>query len=678
MKGHRQQHSHKKGGNADESSTPRSIPIVVSETSAHRHPKTVTLALISLALLAVTFLLYCKSFRYGYVLFDDSGYVYENPMVQSGISLKGIAWAFTTFEFANWHPLTWISYMLDVQLFGLNPGAQHAINVVLHAGATVLLFLAFQRMTREVWCACTLAAVFALHPLHVESVAWIAERKDVLSTFLLTLTLLLYVRYVERPRPTRYLWMFTAFALSLLAKPMAVTFPFVLLLIDIWPLKRIAPSSWRMDLRLRVLEKVPLLAISALAGMLTFLAQRRGGAVTSFAVIPIADRLGNALSAYLKYIGKAVWPVDMALLYPFQPPAAATVILALVILAAVTIMAVKAFRTRPYFLVGWLWYLGMLLPVIGLVQIGRQSMADRYMYLPLVGLSIPPIWMANEFLEKRPFATPLGRGAAILVLAVFAALTYRQLDYWKNSETLFQHTIAVTTDNPVIETNLGIVLERQGKFDEAEKLYREALAADPKHVLALSYLGAIVAERGKHDEAIALYRKALAADPSYAEAHEHLGHEFSIAGRDADAFRELKEAMRGSSLVRLYAHVDLGILLANRGDYAGAKQSLEAALDLDNRRAEIWSDLCGVLNHLGELDQASKDCGKALRLRPDSPDARLNLAGTLAARGQTAAAAEELSRVLATNPNDAAARNALEALKRKSRPGPSTRAENGR
>jgi protein O-mannosyl-transferase len=651
MQGYRRQHSHKKGGKAAGSSTPRSIPIVLSQHSARRHLKAATPALISLALVAVTFLLYCKSFRYGYVLFDDSSYVYENPMVQSGISLKGIAWAFTTFEFTNWHPLTWISYMLDVQLFGLNPGAQHAINVLLHAGATLLLFQAFLRMTREVWCACTLAAVFALHPLHVESVAWIAERKDVLSTFFLMLTLLLYVRYVERPRPTRYLCMFTAFALSLLAKPMAVTFPFVLLLLDIWPLRRIAPASLRIDLRLRVLEKVPLLAISALASMLTFLAQRRGGAVPSLALLPIADRLGNALSAYLKYIGKAVWPVDMALLYPLQPPSATTVLLALVTLTAVTIMAVKAFRTRPYFLVGWLWYLGMLVPVIGLVQVGRQSMADRYMYLPLVGLSIPPIWMANEFLEKRPFVIPAGRCAAILVLAVFAALTYRQLDYWKNSKTLFEHAIAVTTNNAVMETNLGIVLQRQGKFDEAAKLYREALAADPNHVLALSYLGAIVAEQGKHDEAIALYRKAIAMDPNYAEALAHLGHEFSIAGRDADAFRELKEALRGSSLVRLYAHVDLGILLANRGDYAAAKQSLEAALGLDNRRTEIWSDLCGVLNHLGELDQASKACGEALRLRPDSPDAGVNLAGTLAARGQTAAAAEELSRVLAANPN---------------------------
>ena len=250
------------------------------------------------------------------MLFDDNRYVYENPMVQSGISLKGIAWAFTTFEFGNWHPLTWISYMLDDQLFGLNPGAQHGINVALHAGAALLLFLAFLRMTRKVWCACALAAVFALHPLHVESVAWISERKDVLSTFLLMLTLFLYARYVEKPRPSRYLWMFTAFALSLLAKPMAVTFPFVLLLIDIWPLRRIAPASWQTDLRRRVLEKAPLLAISALASVLTFLAQRGGGALTSLDVIPMADRLGNALSAYLKYIGKAIWPADLALLYP--------------------------------------------------------------------------------------------------------------------------------------------------------------------------------------------------------------------------------------------------------------------------------------------------------------------------------------------------------------------------
>ena len=405
-------------------------------------------------------------------------------MVQNGISLKGIIWAFTTFEFTNWHPLTWISYMLDDQLFGLNPGAQHAINVVFHAGAIVLLFLAFLRMTKEVWCAGTLAAVFALHPLHVESVAWISERKDVLSAFLLTLALLLYVLYVEKPRPSRYLWMFTAFALSLLAKPMAVTFPFVLLLLDMWPLKRIAPASWRVDLRLRLWEKAPLLAMSALASVLTFLAQRRGGAVTSLAVIPIVDRLGNALSAYLKYIAKAVWPMNMAVLYPFQPPSAGTVLFAVVILSAVTIMAIKALRTRPY--------LRRLVLVSRHAGAGDRAGADwpaihgGPVHVSTTGRALHSSDLDGKGVpEKRPVVTPLVRGAAILVLAVLAAVTYRQLEYWKNSETLFEHTIAVTGDNPVIETNLGIVLERQGRFDEAEKLYREALTADPNHVLAL-------------------------------------------------------------------------------------------------------------------------------------------------------------------------------------------------
>jgi len=585
-------------------------------------------------------------------------------MVQNGISLKGIVRAFTTFEFTNWHPLTWISYMLDDELFGLTPGTEHAINVVLHAAATLLLFLAFLRMTREMWCAGALAAVFAVHPLHVESVAWISERKDVLSAFFMMLTLLLYVRYVENPRPGRYLSTFAAFALSLLAKPAAVTFPFVLLLMDIWPLRRIAPTSWRNDLLRRLLEKVPLLAIAAAASVLTFLAQRGGGAVVSLASLSIADRLGNALSAYLKYIGKAIWPMDLAVLYPLQSPSAAVVVVALAILTGITIMSIRAFAARPYFLIGWLWFLGTLLPVIGLVQVGRQSMADRYMYLPLVGLTIPPIWWANEFLRKRPLAAILGRVAAILVLAAFAAVAYRQLDYWKNSETLFGHTIAVTTNNAAIETNLAIVLERQGKLGEAEKLYREALAADPNHVLALSYLGAIVADQGKHTEATTLFQRAVAADPSYLEAHAHLGHEFLIAGRNTDAIRELQEAMRGSNLVRLYADVDMGLLLANQEDYAAAKQSFEAALRLDNRRAEVWSDLCGVLNHLRELDQATEACGEALRLSPASADARVNLAATLAARGQTAAAAEELSRVLAANPNHAVARNALEVLKR--------------
>ena len=333
-----------------------------------------TCLLIGLAILVV----YSQTFGYGFVSFDDGTYVYQNPMVKAGFSIHGIAWAWTAFYASNWHPLTWISYMLDSELFGLNPGEQHAVNVFLHVGSSILLFLALERMTRHRWRCALVAGIFALHPLHVESVAWIAERKDVLSTFFEMLTLWLYVRYTEDSKPVRYAWMAVAFALSLLSKPMAVTLPFVLILLDIWPLRR------RLRLWEEIREKAPLLAMSAAASILTLWAQRSTGAMMTLAHLPLADRLANAVVAYLRYIEKAFWPANLAVLYPIQKPSPVTVFAAALILMAVTVVAALTLRRRPYVLVGWLWFLGMLVPVIGLVQVGFQSIADRYDGVPTV------------------------------------------------------------------------------------------------------------------------------------------------------------------------------------------------------------------------------------------------------------------------------------------------------
>jgi protein O-mannosyl-transferase len=604
---------------------------------------------IGFAILAV----YSQTFGYGFVSYDDGTYVFQNQMVRAGFSIKSLVWAFTAFYASNWHPLTWISYMLDSQLFGLNPGEQHAVNVCLHLGSSILLFLTLERMTRQRWRSAMVAGVFALHPLHVESVAWIAERKDVLSTFFQIVTLWLYVRYTEDSKLLRYALMAGAFALSLMAKPMAVTLPFVLILLDIWPLRRRRPL-W---------EKVPLFAMSVAASILTLLAQKNADAIATLTRLPLSDRVADAVAGYVRYLGKAVWPANLAVLYPIQKPSPFVVFASALILIAVTAGAALSFRRRPYVLVGWLWFLGMLVPVIGLVQVGFQSIADRYTYVPLVGLSIALIWTLGDALERMPRAKPAAATMAALALLALAVGAYRQTQYWKDSITLYQHAIAVTNGNYIIHNNLGIDLQAAGRLDEATAQFREAVAAAPEYKEALNNLGAILAYQGKEVEAIALHRRAIAADPNYANARVNLGHELMEIGQTQAAYAELTEALRlqpDSALGQAY----MGALLAVRGNLEGARQHLQYSLSLNPDYADGQSNLCLVLQALGHPDQAIDACTAALKINPNLASAQLNLGTALAAAGQPGAATAVLSRLLSENPNDSRARAALLNLSR--------------
>ena len=607
-----------------------------------------TCLLIGLAILVV----YSQTFSYGFVSFDDGTYVYQNEMVKAGFSLRSLAWAFTAFYASNWHPLTWISFLLDSELFGINPGEQHAVNVFLHLGSAILLFLTLERMTKRKWRSALVAGVFAVHPLHVESVAWIAERKDVLSAFFAMLTLWLYARYSEDSKPVRYVVMAVAFALSLLAKPMAVTLPFVLILLDIWPLRR-----WN-GLSEEIREKAPLFAMSAAVSVITLLAQQRTGATVTLTRLPFADRLANAVVAYLRYIGKAFWPANLAMLYPLQKPTLLAVVASALILIGITTAAVLALRRCPYVLVGWLWFLGMLVPVIGLVQVGFQSMADRYTYVPLVGLSIALVWTASETVDGRPRLRQGAAAAAVLALLALSAVTYRQTQYWKDSITLFQHTIAVTSGNYIIHNNLGIDLEAAGRLDEATAQFRQAVAAAPEYKDALNSLGAILDYKGNTVEAIPLQRRAIAADPHYANAHINLGHELSETGQTQEAFAELSEALRLEPNSAL-GHAYMGALLATTGKLEEARQHLQDALRLTPENAIALSNLCYVLRALGHPDQAIEACNAALKIRPNMAQTQLNLGQAFAAAGQTSAAATVFSRMLAANPYNADARTAL-------------------
>jgi Tfp pilus assembly protein PilF len=587
---------HGVSGKREASSEPSAHQALGQQAAVTSRSKTLTIVICTLLALSVL-VIYAQTANFGYVAYDDDQYVYQNTWVKAGLTPSNVGWAFTTFFYANWHPLTWISYMLDFNLFGSNPGAQHLVNVALHLASTLLLFLALVRMTGQPWRCAVVAAIFAVHPLHVESVAWISERKDVLSTFFEMLTLLLYVRYTEKRSVGNYLAVAVAFGFSLLAKPMAVTFPFVLLLLDFWPLRRLAWPLQPAVLRRLFLEKTPLLAMAAVTSVLTFLAQRGYGAVASLSHLPLAERVANAAIAYVAYIGKTFWPMDLAVLYPVQQPVIGNALIAVLILAAITVAASKWVRQRPYLAVGWLWYLGMLVPVIGLVQVGTQLMADRYTYVPMVGLSIAVVWTIADLVKNRPALRIAATAATIPMLAILAGAAYQQTAYWKTSRTLFEHTLAITKDNRIIQNNLGVVL----------------------------------ADEGNSAEAVKLFHSALAIDPDYAEAQSNLGHELLKSGQSDQAQASLTKALDlNPNLVR--AHADMGVLLASRGEFEEARHHLERSLNLAPGDAENESNLCFVLTHLGRFDEAIAHCNTALLINPGMSNARFNLDNAKAAQ----------------------------------------------
>jgi protein O-mannosyl-transferase len=547
-------------------------------------------------LAAATILIYFRTFAYDFVAYDDDYFVYLNPVIQAGLKASGVAWAFGL-RLGNWHPLTWISYLIDRQLFGMHAGGFHAVNVLLHAASSVVLFVALFRMTGRTWRCAIVAAVFALHPLHVESVAWVSERKDVLSTLLEMIGLLLYVRYVDRPTTRRLLQLCTAFACAVMAKPMVITFPVILLLLDIWPLQRIAwPPRWPEARRL-VIEKIPLLLISLIASVLTVIAQKAYGTVASLQSIPLSTRLANAVTGYAVYLKQSVWPSNLAVLYPTAPPAPGAATVAMIVLLILTAAVVIFGRRLPYLVTGWLWYLVMLAPVIGLVQVGAQSRADRYMYVPLVGVTFAVVWLIGDWIAGH---AAWQKAAAVVAAAIIVALgvgAWRQIGYWKDSLTLFEHTLAVTQNNFIMTNNLGVVLARAGD-DRA---------------------------------AMVQYAKAIAMNPDYAEAQGNLGN-VMLRARLVDSARPLLE-----KAVRLkpefpMAQLDLGIVEASSGNFQSAIAHLNEALRMTPEDPEVHSNLCYALQHVGRIDEAISECKQALQLRPNYPDAQFNLQNALAAK----------------------------------------------
>lgn len=487
-----------------------------------------------------------------FINFDDHEYVYENAHVISGLTWENVAWAFTTTHLANWHPLTWLSHMLDCELFGLDAGAHHRTNLLLHIANTLLLFFVLREATRSPWRSAFVAALFALHPLHVESVAWVSERKDVLSTFFWMLTIGSYLRYARAPSVVTYLPVVLFFALGLMSKPMLVTLPFTLLLFDFWPLRRIeigrssvATGAARRKLSALVREKVPLLLLSGISSAVTFWVQRNRGAVRSLEELPFDARAANATISYVRYIFKMFWPEGLAIHYPHPGfPSLWALALAAALLVAISLLVLRTARGRPALVVGWLWYVGTILPVIGLVQVGSQAMADRYTYVPLIGLFIMLAWGIPEPAadgRRAKLAVAVGAAASLTALSL---LTRMQVGYWQDSIRLFEHALEVTRGNVRAHTNLGLALGKEGRLADAMTQHEATLRIDPSHETALYEMGILFERMGRMQEATRAYAEAVRLHPDHVRARNNLAALLFRSGRIEAAVAQLREAQR--------------------------------------------------------------------------------------------------------------------------------------
>jgi Tfp pilus assembly protein PilF len=592
-----------------------------------------------------------------FIFFDDPDYITENNNIQHGITLEGIQWAFTTGHAANWHPLTWISHMLDVQLFGLQPQWHHLTNLLFHIANTLLLFFVLYRMTKAHWESAFVAALFALHPLHVESVAWVSERKDVLSTFFWILTMGAYCYYVEHPKLQRYLLVVVFFALGLMAKPMLVTLPFVLLLLDFWPLNRfqqIQPGQkistavnkpvsgdkqkgkskrkpavgekviaekpeysepqWAL-IRPLLWEKMPLFALTVLSSIVTYIVQKQGGMVKSFERFPLSVRIENAFVSYVTYIGKTIWPNDLAAIYP-HPESLPTwqVIGAVLILIAVTITVILKARRIPYLAMGWLWYIGTLVPVIGLVQVGLQARADRYTYLPLIGLFIMATWGISELSKNWRYRKEALVALSTAVLLCFCIVTWTQVRYWQNSISLLDHALNVIHNNYIAYYNRGLAYEHLGNYRQAIEDYDKSIEINPNfHVRAYYNRGVAYTMLGNYPQAIEDYNKAIESYPKYEEAYFNRGCAYAILGNNKQAIGDYDKAIEINPK-KVDPYVNRGNAYARLGNYQQAIGDYDKAIEINPKYADAYFVRGGAYWQLGNKQLAIEGLKTAARL----------------------------------------------------------------
>src|SRR5437870_10677612 len=674
-------------------------------------------SVVCILLAGIVWIAFGQTLHHDFVNYADGPYVYDNPSIISGLTPGNIQWAFTHVHAANWHPLTTISHMLDCQLYGLQPWGHHLTNILLHAAAAILLFLALWRLTDNIWPSAFVAALFAIHPAHVESVAWVAERKDVLSAVFFILTLWAYARYARSDRFSwrRYTTVLVLFALGLMCKPTLVTLPFVLLLLDCWPLGRVQNSDFRGQrsavaapvrgapqrrtagwLHL-IVEKIPLFVLSAASCVATILAQKEAFAPTR--AIPLQERVANAVVAYVEYLGQAIYPAHLAVLYPYPEGSlsVAQAIVALVFLLIVSVIFFVWRKAYPFAVTGWFWFVGMLVPMIGIVQVGSQPRADRYTYLPEIGLYIVATWGAMELFKRWQHKREVF-AVALLIIGAFVTRSYFQTSYWRNSETLWRHTVDITSRNYIahnnlagtlldrgqlgeaiahytealeikpdvaqVQSNLGNALVREGQVEEAIVHLQKALKIDPAYAEAYNHMGAALMKKGQAAEAVGYYQKAVQVNSSYADGYNNLGVAFLRNGQVDEAIAQYKKAVAinpGSAEMQS----NLGNALARKGNWADAIECYQAALSTERdsvKAAKVRNNLGAALEKLGKSDEALEQFSQALQINGNYPEAHCNLGRMLAQRGRRDEAVAHLREALRLKPGYEEARKQLREL----------------
>ena len=600
--------------------------------TAHATHKPWQVAVVCLVLVIVTLFVFRSVRNNDFLTYDDQNYVLHNLPVQQGLTIESIKWAFTTYHSANWHPLTWISHIVDWDLYGNNPSGHHLTNVYLHAANAVLLFLFLIYITGYLGRSAIVAFLFALHPAHVESVAWVAERKDVLCAFFWLATLLAYARYVRQPSWKRFAWVVLGFACALMSKPMAVTLPFVLLLLDLWPLQRITFSPetrahWLSSAAKLCVEKWLLFIMAVISSAITVYAQRAGGTVAALQTLPLWDRLANAAISYCRYVRIAVWPDPLIVYYYYDLNSILipTAVLSVLALILVTAVCWHFRKQKPYCLVGWLWFLGTLAPVIGIVQVGGQSMAERYTYLPFIGLFIAIVWMVGDAVVKLPRLKLAAQLLAVAVIAACAVKTDAQVALWKDMTTLFGHVLDVDPRGEIPNLNLGIAYMKLGKNAEAQQYIERALVYNNPGSNTRLFLGDVLQAQGKLDQAAQQYRQALAEAPNSYDGHNDLGILLGKQGLTAEALKhfQLAEATEPESAT---AHSNAAWILTETHQFPQAVDEFTQALRFDPTNASTHNNLGVALLQLGDYEKAAEQFNDAIQIDPSYADPRRNLA----------------------------------------------------
>ena len=612
-------------------------------------------------ILGLCLVVYFRTVFADFINFDDDAYVYENPNVLGGLSLKGIYWALTAVHSSNWHPLTWISHQLDVSLFGPNAAGHHAVNVLLHSANSVILFFFLRQITGAFWRSAVVAAIFAVHPVHVESVAWISERKDVLSTLFWLLSSIFYVRWAKGVGGSAgrrdYLITLGLFVAGLAAKPMVVTLPFVFLLLDIWPLGRVEsfslPAIWKL-----VREKVPFFVFSAASAVITVIAQGSSGAIQSTNIIPLTDRFANAIVSYVKYVLVMFNPTGLGVWYPFESGLELPLVASsAVVLIAITAAAVHQWRVRPYLFAGWFWFVGTLVPVIGILQVGRQSMADRYTYIPHIGLSIALVWLGSELLTKARIDKRISAAVTAAVVIALTIIAFIQVSYWQNSETIYQRTLSIAPKNYLIKNNYCNYLERKNRFDEAAAQCLAAIADDGSLPDAYNNLGTVRLKQNRLEEARSAFVSAVERKPDFVYALTNLASVSANLG-DIDAAAEaLEKAMRSDTGVFFdnarvqETYFNLGAAAMKQKRYDRAAESFRKVIEAVPTNIDAKRNLGLSLHMQGRSAEGIRELEETIRKFPNSAESYNTLGLIFADRGQKQEAAANFQKALSINPN---------------------------